>query len=262
MTSFRSSARLMSSSSSSSMRAYGTVSTSSSPGSSSSQAAPPPPRRKRAPRTLSSRPGADLVGPPDPVSNLRPVIYGSAFTAVEAESSSTQQAASTSNHAPQLARQEVHHPYSTSEFTTTPSASSSLSSSIPSSRSRALRPPSPYYLSLLSRLESLELTHHLLRSRSDKFSQRFWSDNNRRYTAALDAYRKQHQPEGTGTGGDEAVLLAPFYSAWLDANAKRYRAYNERLWRMTRADLGPAIRYEGMRRWVRCVGWWERIKPW
>lgn len=58
------------------------------------------------------------------------------------------------------------------------------------------------------------------------------------------------------------MLLAPFYSAWLDANSKRYAAYNQRLWRMTRADLGPAMRYEGLKWWVRCVAWWERRRPW
>lgn len=222
--------------------------------------------RSRAKR-LSAQPGANLVGPPDAISNLRPVVYGSAFETIgSGSSSSSPQASATS---PSSAPSASPHPYSTSEFTS-PLAG-------PGEQNQ---PHSRYLRSLLARLEVAELEHLLRCSRADRFNQDFWTDNNRRFGRALDEYQRGIPGPSPGASADGAStettnstsstssasaskkgkgedLLSPFYAIWLSANAQRHQAYNARLWAMTKSDLGPAFRYAMLRRWVGTVVWWE-----
>ncbi|CAO1635954.1 unnamed protein product [Parajaminaea phylloscopi] len=268
--------------------------------------------RARTSKRLSVQPGADLVGPPDPTSNLRPVIYGSAFEEVAGQSRADERdawmsrtVAPSSFTVQQPPFQSLSSsPYSTSEFT----LSSSSAAAKGGWSGNPVAPTSAYYLSLLDRLEVAELDHHLRRSRSDRFSQAFWADNNRRYTEALSKYQYEHLPPSFKHGadrprqeGDGAVaregrsdtaslsssppssssrsaaatsrkpsaysskapnnpsqdLLAPFYAAWLSANSARHRAYNRQLWQMTREDLGPALRYAALKRYVKLVRWYN-----
>lgn len=194
-----------------------------------------------------------MVGPPDPVSNLRPIRYGSAFEEVTSPSTS-----------PPSAATSLSHPYSLQEFT-------SSGSSFPGS-SRAGSGPSLYFERLLARLEEAELAHKLRMARADSFNQRFWQENNARFIHALSEFRSR-------TGSSKAVAtlrtrnttneqeneldldsdsLATFYSAWLKANSARHRAYNRQLWRQTFEDLAPAARYQGLRAWAKVVGAVER----
>lgn len=254
--------------------------------------------RSRPSKRLSAQPGKDLVGPPDPTSNLRPVIYGSAFEKFRhghgedsgdaLASSSRILVASSSVAQPPPFQSLSSSPYSTSEFTSAASAAPSSSSSS-SSLSSNVRRPSAYYSSLLDRLEVAELEHHLRRSRSDRFSQSFWADNNRRYKEALEKYqsdivplsnlRDRTSPSTPATSASSPTadvvpppkssaylskatnpkqdLLAPFYAAWLSANSARHEAYNRQLWQMTREDLGPALRYATLKRYVSIVRWWN-----
>lgn len=235
-----------------------TSSSSSSPTSTASSVSPRPRRSSAASRRLSARRGADLVGPPDAVSNLRPVIYSSAFEDQETPASSPLEARSDVNSNGAL----QSHPYSTAEF----GASTPSTSAMASSR-RNQRPHSAYYLGLLDRLEAAELTHHLRLQRTDRFSQAFWSDNNARYAAALDQYKQGLSTSSSTSSSSSSSssanaspaqdLLAPFYTAWLSANRARHRAYNERLWAMTKDDLAPAMRYQMLRWWVGWVAWLE-----
>lgn len=182
--------------SSSTTTASTTSSTTTSAGSTSANA----PRRASS-RRLSARPGANLVGPADPVSNLRPVVYGSAFQTFLDSNDQTNNSStgSTSSGSPSSSITTRHaalsHPYSTSEFTSlSPTSSSSSSSRGP----RSVPPRSEYQTSLLRRLEAAELAHHLRRARADRFSQDFWEDNNRRYTKALEEYRRSRSGGGAG----------------------------------------------------------------
>ncbi|CAO1621959.1 unnamed protein product [Jaminaea pallidilutea] len=233
-----------------------TSSSSSSPTSTASSASPRPRRSSAASRRLSARRGADFVGPPDAVSNLRPVIYSSAFEDQETPASSPLEARSEVNSNTNGSLQS--HPYSTAEF----GASTPSTSTMASSR-RDQRPHSAYYLGLLDRLEAAELTHHLRLQRTDRFSQAFWSDNNARYAAALDQYKQGLSTSSSTSSSSSANaspaqdLLAPFYTAWLRANRARHRAYNEKLWAMTKDDLAPAMRYQILRWWVGWVAWLE-----
>lgn len=232
--------------------------------------------RQRPSKRLSAQPGADLVGPPDANSNLRPVIYGSAFEENEARKRQSQDSGSQSLSS---------SPYSTTEFTAQSAASASSSSS---------SPLSSYYASLVARLEVAELEHHLRRARSDRFSQSFWDDNNRRYAEALERYQSSvpeaiddaqgssqgtratspgqtaadTKPESTSKGlsanssnNPKQDLLAPFYAAWLSANSARHKAYNKRLWAMTKENLGPALRYAVLRKYVVLVRWLQESGP-
>lgn len=169
------------------------------------------PHRRASSRRLSARPGANLVGPADPLSNLRPVIYGSAFQTIlnshdqnsNSNSSNGTSSGSPSSSSSNSSSAAFSHPYSTSEFNTlSPSSSSSSSSS--SSRSRSAAPRSQYQTSLLRRLEAAELAHHLRRARADRFSQDFWEDNNRRYTRALEEYRRSRTSSGWNDGSSSS----------------------------------------------------------
>ncbi|PWN40048.1 hypothetical protein IE81DRAFT_293964 [Ceraceosorus guamensis] len=245
-------------------------------------------RRKRA--QLASRPGADLVGPAHPISNIRPLLLiGSAFEEDLHSSSSSNSHAS-------LRTTNVSHPYSLSEFNSEGTASFASPSSSPTSsasdqpratsklgawrRSFLSSPtaspngrPSYYYLDLLSRLEAAELRHRLNRARAEALTQRFWADNNLRFGAAQDAFELEMQiakkveratrhvsPSSSSafaTGSDDA--LTPFYSSWLSANAARHRAYNALLWQHTIRDLAPAAVYQTLKVWARVVRRWERL---
>ncbi|GAC97448.1 hypothetical protein PHSY_005034 [Pseudozyma hubeiensis SY62] len=219
---------------------------------SSSSAARSPRRSAR----FASRPGADMVGPPDPISNLRPVRYGSAFEEVSSSSSSS----------PSSQALAMSHPYSLQEFTTSGDSWSP---------SRNARTPSLYFERLLSKLEEAELAHKLRMARADNFNQRFWQDNNTRFIQALSEFRsrtgsskavatlpKAVQEVNQATQDSELDLdsdsLATFYSAWLKANSARHRAYNRQLWRQTFGDLAPAARYQALRAWAKMVGAVER----
>ena len=197
------------------------------------------------------------MGPPDPISNLRPVRYGSAF---DSSSAST----SPSSSSPlQSATLSMSHPYSLHEFTASGGSPTTL---------RTRTAPSLYFERLLAKLEEAELAHKLRMARADNFNQRFWQDNNARFIQALSEFRSRTPSSkavatlasGTSADAKESELdldsdsLATFYSAWLKANAKRHRAYNRQLWHQTFQDLAPAARYQGLRAWAKAVGSVER----
>ncbi|SPO24398.1 uncharacterized protein UTRI_03666 [Ustilago trichophora] len=249
-----------------------TASSSSAPASSSAR-----PSRRSA--RYTARPGADMVGLPDPISNLRPIRYGSAFE--EASSSSSSSSASTSPHASSSAAAlSMSHPYSLHEFTTSGESGFGWSGNA----RRGSKSPSLYFERLLSKLEEAELAHKLRMARADNFNQRFWQDNNARFIQALSEFRSRTgsskavatlpasastssadgKQAATMQGSQESELdldsdsLATFYSAWLKANAARHRAYNRQLWRQTFGDLAPAARYQCLRAWAKVVGSVER----
>ncbi|PWN97677.1 hypothetical protein FA09DRAFT_334458 [Tilletiopsis washingtonensis] len=242
---------------------------------------------------LLPRPGADLVGPAHPVSNIRPLLLvGSAFA--PAESSSASAPSAPSQRSPGAGG--AAHPYSLHEFNAaSTSASSSFSPALlslpPRSRFSAPLVPrrahSAYFQRLLARLEAAELVHRLARARAEALTQRFWADNNLRFGDALRAFEEglvlANAVAGAGaapappasTSSSEQVdahkaatkpaapaqddLLAPFYESWLEANKTRHRAYNALLWQSTLGNLIPAARYEVLRTWAGIV---RRVEGW
>lgn len=193
------------------------------------------PRRRIRPSSSSDSsapqvpPSRDLIGPPCPLSNLRPVYYAPLFPHLHS-------AASTAPTSP--------HPYSLSEFPT-----AALSSH--TSRQRRLQ-------RVQWTLHAEDLQWRLTRYRLDAFNQDFWARTNTQFLRARDAYiaRKEaeaatlHGPDGAdfppatsmAATPTEDVDLAPFYALHLEATKKQYAEYNAELWKMQAALLWPAVK--------------------
>ncbi len=236
-----------------------------------------------------------MVGPPNPLSNLRPVKYGSAFEE-ELDGPSTSAPGSSKGAAFQIKRTEglagagqSSHPYSLSEFSSLSGEGQRAGSSSRLGKAAPKKPHSAYFNRILERLEAAELEHRLRRVRSDAFHERFWADNNVRFEGDMDGFRANLEAQTRGTaapsseapasdaqgrpqaGAQEAKALspeqkransdslAPFYTAWLTANASRHKAYNRALVGGLFRDLGPAFRYERLRWWAGLVRRAERM---
>ncbi|GAA6050122.1 hypothetical protein JCM3770_001383 [Rhodotorula araucariae] len=193
---------------------------------------PPPrtPRRRVRPSPAATLlpPSRDLIGPPCPLSNLRPVYYAPLFPALHAAPTAT----------------PTPHPYSLSEF---PTSSSGLSAR----RARLER--------LERTLAASDLAWRLTRYRLDAFNQAFWARQNTAFLRARDAYlarvpSDEAYPPGPsaavrlGGPGGEDVDLAAFYADYLERTRAEYAEYNTQLWRMQAALLWPALK-AAARKW-------------
>lgn len=189
-----------------------------------------PRRRHRARPTLNpantTPPAQDLIGPPCPLSNLRPVYYAPMFPELHSPPSFTRNL----------------HPYRLQEFGT-------------SSDAATLDPKQQRLQSIKRQLHAADLEWRLTRYRVDQFNQDFWARTNTDFLKARDAYVARLPPR-TDTEKGEAridrsptdVDLAPFYAEHLASTKKLYAAYNAQLWKMQAALLWPAIN-ASVRRW-------------
>ncbi|BGP37704.1 hypothetical protein JCM10450v2_001629 [Rhodotorula kratochvilovae] len=202
-------------------------------------AAPRTPRRRVRPSSSSLTttllpPSRDLIGPPCPLSNLRPVYYAPLFPSLHTAPPGGAGAA---------------HPYSLSEFPT--SSPSSSSSSARQARLQRLK----------RSLASADLAWRLTRYRLDAFNQGFWARQNTAFLRARDAYlARASSADGEGEayppgpsaalrlGKGEDVDLAEFYAEYLERTRAEYAEYNTQLWRMQAALLWPAVKAAG-RKW-------------
>ncbi|TNY20743.1 hypothetical protein DMC30DRAFT_340272, partial [Rhodotorula diobovata] len=206
---------------------------------------PPPPSSTSTTTTTSSLvpPSRDLIGPPCPLSNLRPVYYAPLFPSLHAGASPS------SSLGPPSSRP---HPYSLAEFPTT---STSSSASLPPGRRARLE-------SLRRHLAEKDLAWRLTRYRLDAFNQAFWSRQNARFLRARDEFLARHGarapdeeaggeevfPPGPSAalrderGGASDVDLAQFYKAYLEETKGEYARYNTQLWRLQGAMLWPALK--------------------
>lgn len=154
---------------------------------------------------------AVYVGPPDRVSNLRPILYG--------DDGRSQKAAAT-------------HPYSLSEFSQPSETNAgSYASATGSGHGGVLK---SHYQRMLARLEAAQLQARLQSIWLDQFNERFWTDNNTRFQHALDE---------AGGAAQDADLVSRFYREWLSANAGRLRAYNRMLWDATFSVIGAQAHF-------------------
>ena len=160
-----------------------------------------------------------FVGPPDPVSNLRPIVYKE----------------------PQTRPASVLHPYSLDEFTAPAQAP----------RGSSTRALTRYADQLLGQLEAVKMHTRLQSMWLDQFNQRFWLDNNVRFTRALEEYISQVAPRGDAT----LEMLAPFYREWLVVNERRLRHYNRTLWVATYKTIGAQMRLALLQGYTRIVLW-------
>lgn len=160
------------------------------------------------------------VGPPDPVSHLRPVVYASSEEREQAGGARTA------------------HPYSLAEF------------SQPLGRVVGARGGvGAHHGRMLQRLEAARLDARLQSIWLDQFNQRFWTDNNARFERALAEYEAQ---DAQGAVEPPQERTARFYRAWLAANATRLRAYNHMLWDASMSVVMAQVR-------LAVVQWYTRV---
>ncbi|GAA5954398.1 hypothetical protein JCM3765_004447 [Sporobolomyces pararoseus] len=212
------------------------------------------PRRRARSSNIPSNvpPSRDLIGPPCPLSNLRPVYYAPLFPSLHNPSTwSTSFASSSSSSAETSPSVTANpHPYSLSEF-----PSSSLSRS----------PKQQKLFRLKQKLHSEDLEYRLARYRFDNFNQDFWVRMNTQFLESRDRYVATNPNISTQAGGGvdssgfgrtEDVDLAPFYAQHLARTKKAYQEYNTKLWRMQAKLIGLAVRDVIRRiRWNWAV-WW------
>ncbi|GAA6000848.1 uncharacterized protein JCM10292_006457 [Rhodotorula paludigena] len=221
------------------------------------QAAGKTPRRRLRPSARSHDasttllpPSRDLIGPPCPLSNLRPVYYAPLFPSLHSPPPAFAPSPSASS-------TTSPHPYSLSEFPTPRLA--------PTARQASLQ-------ALQLRLAQRDLAWRLHRYRLDAFNQDFWARTNARFLRARDAFLARSDAAhaareegrlggeegafppgasravGAGLGETEDVDLAPFYAQHLEATKADYARYNAALWRMQAGLVWPAIKASA-RKW-------------
>lgn len=173
------------------------------------------PRRRTRPSSTalhtSLPPSVDWIGPPCPLSNLRPVYYAPLFPSLHS--------------APSI--QKNQHPYSPQEF-------ASSSSALDTTQQRLQQ--------LKRKLHAQDLEWRLTRYRFDQFNQHFWSKTNTSFLLARDAYVARLSPSSSSTGAISDVDLAPFYAEHLRETKKVYAEYNAQLWKAQAGLLWPALK--------------------
>lgn len=187
------------------------------------------PRRRHRSRSHlgATPPSQDLIGPPCPLSNLRPVYYAPMFPELHSP--------------PSLARNL--HPYRLQEFGT-------------SNESATLDPRQQRLQALKRQFHAADLEWRLTRYRVDQFNQDFWARTNTEFLNARNAYVAQLPRHGSPDNNEAGQIasaptdvdLAPFYAQHLASTKKLYAAYNAQLWKMQAALLWPAIS-ASIRRW-------------
>lgn len=189
-----------------------------------------PRRRHRTPTTAPSSlpPSVDLIGPPCPLSNLRPVYYAPLFPSLHS--------------APSILKNQ--HPYRLQEFATT---------------SEGWNEQQQRLQQLKRQLHAQDLAWRLTRYRVDQFNQEFWTRTNTaflrardQYVAALPRSSSSSSPNSNSTTIPD-VDLAPFYAQHLASTKKIYADYNAQVWKLQAALLWPAVKAM-----ARSVKWkWE-----
>ncbi|PKI82462.1 hypothetical protein MVES1_003401 [Malassezia vespertilionis] len=164
-----------------------------------------------------------FVGHPDPVSNLRPVVYGATEESRAAPSNPT-------------------HPYSLAEF------------SLPSKAGKGARHGlfARHLERLEQRLEAAQLQARLQSFWLDQFNQRFWTDNNVRFQRAVAEYESTSK---LVVGKAPLDDVAPFYREWLAVNGVRLRNYNRTLWVSTAHVVASQLLFALLLRYMRCIAW-------
>lgn len=178
------------------------------------------------------------VGPPDPVSHLRPVVYASNEEREQAGGARTA------------------HPYSLAEFS---QPLGRIAGARGGAGAQLGGPLGAYHGRMLQRLEAARLDARLQSIWLDQFNQRFWTDNNARFERALTEYEAQGAQGAAVEPPQERT--ARFYRAWLAANATRLRAYNHMLWDASVSVVTAQVRLAVVQWYTRVVEWAASLVP-
>ncbi|KAM0756450.1 hypothetical protein T439DRAFT_30060 [Meredithblackwellia eburnea MCA 4105] len=183
-----------------------------------------PRRRYKNPlQTLSKSPELDLIGPPCPLSNIRPTYYAPLFPSLPTSSSSNT---------------STTHPYSLAEFP--------ISASPASARLQRVQ----------QQLHAADLEWRLMRYRLDRHDAEFWSRMNTKFLKGRHDFAEKEleriasgEPASRDGHGEEGEIdFAPFYKRHLDATRKEYAKYNRELWSMQASLLWPSLK-AATRKW-------------
>lgn len=193
----------------------------------------------------------DLVGPPDAISNIRPVVYAQ----VEPRAGSSQGKKAATKSAPQP------HPYSTNEF-----SQQSHTGEFSSFRRRAhglgvFKSYRDLVDRVSDRVEEGELQLRLAKLSTDSTTQRFWRDNNQRFSRDLESWRLSNHASSAEAmdksvmpvGANEPSSESDFYATWLRANSKRNKAYNVLVWKQAWNQVHLGVRVAMYRTWLRIL---------
>ncbi|PWN31485.1 uncharacterized protein FA14DRAFT_94586 [Meira miltonrushii] len=187
----------------------------------------------------------DLVGPPDSISNIRPMVYAPSKSFDRRRNKSPSTSANVT---------QQPHPYSPNEFHQTASSTFSTSQQKPKGLGM-FRLYREYVDHVCDRVEEVDMKLRLSKLTTDSTTQRFWRDNNTRFSRDMQAWAQNNNndqdvrnlsnsiKESSGNNAlvkapkiEENLITAPssesdFYATWLKANAKRNKAYNVLVWK-------------------------------
>ncbi|TFK55058.1 hypothetical protein OE88DRAFT_1653689 [Heliocybe sulcata] len=150
-------------------------------------------------------PSRDLIGPPDQVSNIRPMYYEDPLPVPLPHH----------NYKPTPGR---WHPYSLEEFT------------------------DPDIENAEQSIQDLELQYKLLRQQLDAFNHAFWTDSNTRFDAAKATILESLPPSSKAQ--DRDIALAHFYQQWLNQESTRQQRYTAEFRRRSWDGIVLAARIE------------------
>ncbi|KAG7562939.1 hypothetical protein FFLO_01629 [Filobasidium floriforme] len=194
----------------------------------------PAPSSSPAGRRTEPDSGGNLVGPSDPISNLRPVIYRSKNPSSSSSASSSRPSASS----PATGRSGTDYtPYSISEFSSVSSSGRDRSGS--------------------DRRLGEDLAERLRKEAVDRKNHEFWAKTNLLFEAHQ-AHRLSllgPAPSPTTSSPDEIAryaadkekVLAEFYRDWIHANKDRQARWVWEWWADVREDVGSGLR-KGLKR--------------
>lgn len=179
--------------------------------------------------------GQDLVGPPDPLTNLRPVYYAPRFTAPTPGSST-----------------KKLHPYQLDEFGTSNSSqvTASTAASVKSetflgkSTSSRSRVAAQRLESLRRRFEAEDLEWRLQRRRLDQISHEHWARSNLAFIAAKEeAENRARMSSISPTKGQyDPYIMEEFHRTWVETRAPSFEAYQREWISGILGQLRPACR--------------------
>lgn len=176
--------------------------------------------------------GHDLVGPPDPITNLRPVWYRPQFSELRPVSSTVKL-----------------HPYSLDEFS---SASSSARAAATLALGKDHRKNQARKLERLEKLrvkfEAEDLAWRLQKRRLDQFSHAYWVRSNTAFAKAREAAEERAAltslSAAGGAGGrvQDPRIMEDFLKSWVDSRSNEFGSFQQEWLKGIFGHLKPAMR--------------------
>ena len=176
--------------------------------------------------------GHDLVGPPDPVTNLRPVWYRPRFSELRPVSSTVKL-----------------HPYSLDEFSSSSSsarAAAALATTFGERKSQAKKLERLEKLRI--RFESEDLAWRLQKRRLDQLSHAYWVRSNTAFGKAKEATEERAaltSLPGSGTSGGKVQdprIMEDFLKSWVESKSNEFGTFQQEWLKGIVGHMRPAIR--------------------